>query len=122
MSKFGRWYSTTYKKMPYLMAFATCFCKGSLSDSVTQTKIEDRKKGAKTFDLKRNWRFATWSGAYCGSVQHFVYNVLYLRLFPGTQLLSRIGATTFDTMVHGPMVYLPTYFVCKSLLTGGTAK
>ena len=54
--------------------------------------------------------------------QHFVYNVLYLRLFPGTHLLSRLSATTADTLIHGPLVYLPTYYVCKSLLTGGTAK
>lgn len=103
------------------MAFGTCFIKGSISDGVTQTKIEKRSAD-KGVDLKRNVRFAAWSGAYCGSIQHFVYNVLYLRMFPSTHIASRLLCTSFDTLVHGPWVYLPTYYVCKSLLTGGKAK
>lgn len=106
------------------MAFGTCFFKGSISDGVTQTKLEDRSHSTNaknTLDIKRNLRFSTWSGAYCGAVQHFVYNVLYLRLFPGIHLSSKLAATTVDTLIHGPLVYLPTYYVCKSLLTGGSA-
>jgi len=121
MSRFGRWYAKTYKNVPYIMAFGTCFVKGSLADGVTQTKIEEPRNGARKFNMKRNVRFATWSGAYCGGVQHFVYNVLYSRLFPGTHLAHRVSATLVDTAIHGPMIYLPTYYISKSYLTGGTA-
>merc|ERR550525_715988 len=86
-----------------------------------QAKIE-KDSTDKGVDIKRNLRFAAWSGAYCGSIQHFVYNVLYLRMFPSTHIASRLLCTSFDTLVHGPWVYLPTYYVCKSLLTGGNAK
>ena len=105
------------------MAFGTCFVKGSISDGITQTKLEkqcDDNNNA-ILDYKRNMRFATWSGAYCGCIQHWVYNIFYGRLFPGTSILSRALCTAFDCTIHAPMFYFPSYYISKSLMTGGTA-
>ena len=124
MSRFFNWYSRTYKRLPYPMAFITCFGKGSLSDGITQTKLEKNTKQIhkdQWLDYKRNVRFAVWSGTYCGCIQHFVYNVLYARLFPSTTVLSRLICTLFDCFVHGPVSYFPSYYISKSLMTGGTA-
>merc|ERR1712228_157156 len=106
------------RKWPYALAFATCFIKGSASDGIAQTKLEN----AATMDWKRNTRFATWSAGYCGMFQHWIYNILYARLFPSASVMSRIACTACDCSIHGPLVYLPTYYVCKSLMTGGSAK
>lgn len=123
MSALGRAYSKWYKKLPYIMAFGTCFIKGGMSDAFTQRQLEGIPADNDQFlDYKRNARFATWSGAYCGCVQHWVYNVAYAYLFPGTSVMSRLICTAFDCTFHGPMVYIPCYYVSKSLMTGGTAK
>ena len=116
MSKFIGWYSSTYRKWPYSLAFATCFFKGSLSDSITQTKIEQNSD----FDWKRNGRFAVFSGAYCGSVQHFIYNVFYQRLFPVITPWNRIGVTLIDCFGHVPCVFFPNYYMFRSLILGGS--
>eukprot|EP01084_Bolivina_argentea_P088057 158975_1 len=122
MFRFGQWYAKTYRHWPYTLAFATCFVKGSISDSITQKKLEKNTINSNQdnwLDYKRNARFATWSGAYCGSVQHFVYNVLYARLFPASSVLSKVCCTAFDGLIHVPFFYFPSYYLFKSLFLGG---
>ena len=108
------------------MAFGTCFIKGNISDGITQRKLEnpsdENRDNDRFLDYKRNIRFAIWSGVYCGSIQHWIYNVLYAKIFPGTSIMSRLICTTFDCTIHGPCVYMPSYYVSKSLMTGGNAK
>ena len=100
------------------MAFSTCLLKGSVSDGISQKSLEK----AERLDFARNARFSVWSGAYCGAVQHWIYNVLYARLFPGSSALSKVCATVFDGAVHAPFFYLPSYFTAKSWMTGGSLR
>mmetsp|Transcript_5969 Transcript_5969/g.9508 ORF Transcript_5969/g.9508 Transcript_5969/m.9508 type:complete len:197 (-) Transcript_5969:23-613(-) len=115
---FPKWYRSKSIKWPYVMAFSTCLLKGSISDSFTQTKLEQNEQ----FDFKRNSRFAIWSASYCGCVQHFLYNVLYPRMFPSVGWIATICAVAVDTGLHGPLCYLPVYYMSKSVMTGGTVK
>ena len=114
MSKFVRWYSKTYQKWPYSLAFATCFFKGSLSDSITQRNIEKNQE----FDWKRNSRFALFSGLQCGSIAHFVVNVLYRRLFPVITPWNGISLTLLDCFGHAPCLWFPNYYMFRSVMLG----
>eukprot|EP01083_Nonionella_stella_P160891 526304_1 len=116
MPKLTRWYAKSYRKWPYVMAFATCFIKGSVSDGITQTKLENTEK----MDSKRNTRFAVWSGMYCGCVQHVIYNILYQRLFPVVTPLNRVAVTMMDCFIHVPLLFFPIYYVFRSLIFGGS--
>lgn len=111
-----KWYAGTYRKWPYALAFATCFIKGSISDGITQTKLESNNE----MDYKRNGRFAVWSGLYCGCIQHIIYNIFYTRLFPVITPLNRIGVTMIDCFGHVPFVFFPNYYIFRSLILGGT--
>ena len=121
MSRLKRWYSECYVKWPYIMAFGTCVCKGSISDNITQTKLEQNSKSQNEFDWKRNVRFSVWSGLYCGSFQHLVYNVFYSRLFPVITPMNRIAVTIVDCFGHVPFVAMPNYYIFRSLILGGSA-
>lgn len=119
--KFSQWYSSTYQRWPYHLAFTTCFIKGMISDSMTQ-KVEYRSKcgsiGNVKFDLKRNMRFAFFAGSYTGCFQHWLYNIFYARLFPGRAITTAIRKTIVDNAIHMPLVCLPTYYSMKALFLG----
>ena len=97
-------YSLAYDKLPYTMAFLTMLTKGSIADYLTQTQIETRienpnlktnknsikttnNKHHKKFDFKRNIKFSLFCGVYTGCAQHWIYNKLYQRLFPGIYII-----------------------------------
>jgi len=53
--------------------------------------------------------------------QHLLYNRVYVKIFNNFRTLPwAIGASIFDSMVHVPLMCLPSYFGFKSMLTGGT--
>merc|ERR1719433_247389 len=69
-------------------------------------------------DWRRNAAFATFSGAYLGIGQHYVYNVAFTRLFGAGNDLKTASIKVFaDATVHVPMIYLPLYytFECTAL-------
>lgn len=102
-----RAYSRASKSLPLTVAFATCFVKGSASDAVTQCIVEGKNK----IDWKRNVAFSTFSAAYLGCGQHYIYNVLFTRLFGAgfdwTTVLKKVAA---DGLWHVPCLYLPLYY------------
>lgn len=76
------------------------------------------------FDVMRNIKFAAFCWLYVGSFQHFVYNVAFKRLFPGsgvactaecpcpeaacaTGMVVAFKKAIADNFVHSPFLYLP---------------
>mmetsp|Transcript_5213 Transcript_5213/g.17085 ORF Transcript_5213/g.17085 Transcript_5213/m.17085 type:complete len:214 (+) Transcript_5213:79-720(+) len=103
---------------PLGTAFVTCFVKGSASDCVVQ-----HYEGG-PFDLRRNVAFASFSGVYLGVGQHYIYNVLFSRLFgSGRDVATAAKKVVADAVVHVPAVYLPLYYPFETVATGrGTVR
>lgn len=112
-----RWYSEASKAAPLSVAFATCFVKGSAADALSQFVIEK----SEALHVRRNAAFATFSGAYLGIGQHFVYNEVFTRAFgPGRDARTALAKVAADSLVHVPVVYLPLYFAFEySVLSDG---
>ena len=112
MKSFLGWYSKWYDKIPYTAAFITCYIKGTLADGITQTSTNGN------IDMARNIRFSIWSGGYCGCIQHYIYNILYQRIFPIHSIRNTIFKTLIDNGFTMPFFSLPQYCVFKSWLLG----
>lgn len=99
------------------VAFATCYLKGAASDLVAQKVVEKKE----TINWRRNFAFATFSGAYLGCGQHYVYNVAFTQLFgAATTPLVAFQKVVADALVHVPMIYLPLYYMCENTFLGGS--
>ena len=83
MAAFYGFYGRAYRAMPYSIAFLTCYIKGTIADSITQSvevkmhTTQHMNPKFDKFDILRNIRFSLYSGIYCGSIQHFIYNIFY---------------------------------------------
>ncbi|KAJ8611804.1 hypothetical protein CTAYLR_008591 [Chrysophaeum taylorii] len=110
-----RHYGALAESNPYSVAFATCAAKGVVADAASQVLIEHKK-----IDWKRNFVFSFYGGFYCGWAQHFIYNVLYTKLFgPETTVVNAARKVVFDSLVHVPFVVFPVYYAYKGLVYDG---
>jgi hypothetical protein len=116
--RFAAWYDTMYTKHPFSMAAATMGCKASSCDIIAQ-KIRDPDC---VIDYKRTGKFTVFCISYVGCFQHFVFNIFYPRLFPGTGFKVAVKKALFDNFVHSPFLYLPTYYVYKNITDMGSIK
>jgi len=107
-------YSAFYDKHPYPTSFMTCFVKGSIADIIAQI-IEKRER----VDFRRTGLFALWSAAYCGSAQHYIFNVLFGRAF-GQATTVRVALTkaSADSFIATPLLGIPIYYACKPSIEG----
>jgi len=110
-------YASASQRWPLPVAFVTCLLKGSASDVVTQKVVE----GKDEVDAKRNFAFAAFSGSYLGCGQHYVYNVLFTRLFGvGQNFATAFKKVAADGLVHVPLVCHPLLFMMEdTVLRGG---
>ena len=134
MSLLLRRYTSTYSRHPYSASFVTCCLKGALADIVAQTaQLEGssrRREGSTQqvaaaadpaeYSPRRTALFALWSGAYCGSAQHYIFNVLFSRVFgAGTSVGVALSKACADSFVATPLLGIPIYYACKPLIEGG---
>ena len=73
-------------------------------------------------DWKRNIKFSLWSGIYCGSIQHYLYNILYPSIFIGNSLRVSIYKSMTDSFICAPFFSMPLYFACKAIFLGDSWK
>lgn len=110
-------YSRLSRLLPYTVAFGTCWAKGQCSDVIAQTAGEGRPFSS--LDVGRNLRFALFSGAYTGIIQHFIYNVVYSKIFgDGRSWRTVIMKVGLDNFIHVPFLYIPVYYTSQSVLKG----
>lgn len=114
-------YSSWAKAAPYTCAFATCFVKGSIADTMCQLFVEQRG----TIDIARNFGFSTFSALFTGIVQQFLYTggvghaALFSRIFgdaPTLQVALKKGV--LDLCTHATFVQNPAAYICTNLFTG----
>jgi len=109
-------YASASRSCPLTVAFVTCWLKGTVSDLVTQTLVEGKDR----VDLKRNFAFAAFSGAYLGCGQHYVFNVVMTHLFgEGCDWKTALKKTAAEVFCHEPLVVLPLYYVFEDTVLGG---
>jgi protein Mpv17 len=110
-----RMYRSASRASPLAVAFATCYAKGSASDVIAQLQLEKREK----IDWRRNVAFATFSGAYAGVAQHYIYNVGFSRVFgAGTDLATAARKVAADSLIHVPFFCLPIYYPFETVMLG----
>lgn len=110
-------YAAASRAFPLSVAFATCWLKGSASDLVAQKVVEKKQH----VNWRRNLAFAAFSGAYLGCAQHFIYNVVFTRVFgAGLNLWNAVRKVAADGLLHVPLLYLPLYYMFQdAVLRGG---
>ena len=77
-------------------------------------------KTATPLNLRRVCAFATFSGAYAGCFQHFMYNIVFFKLFGEGTRRSAIAKVVADSTVHTPFICLPLYYMFESTALGGS--
>jgi len=91
--------------------------QGGASDTLAQFKIER----AESWDVLRTVKFASFSGLQTGCIQHFFYNVVFTRAFgPQRTMLVAVRKTLAECLGYIPFVYMPNYFMLKSVFNGGS--
>lgn len=78
---------------------------------------------AETFSVRRNALFALWSAAYCGSCQHYIFNVAFSRAF-GTATTASVALqkAAADSFIATPLLGIPIYYACKPAIEGVTGQ
>jgi len=108
LGRYGEWSAA----QPWTSAFVTCTVKGSIADALAQIVMEE--KAVTDIDVYRNGLFAFYGGWYCGLAQHFIYNIVYTRLFgSSTGILNALRKIAFDSVVHVPFVVFPVFYAYK---------
>jgi len=117
-SRIASSYGRLSTRRPWSTGFVACASKGMAADLLVQWVVE-RKKRDRT-DWKRTAVFSFYGGYYCGWFQHFLYNIVYRRMFgTSTALYNAARTVLFDSLVHVPFVIFPVYYVYKAVLLGG---
>ena len=73
--------------------------------------------------MRRNALFALWSAAYCGSCQHYIFNVAFSRAF-GTATTASVALqkAAADSFIATPLLGIPIYYACKPAIEGVTGQ
>jgi len=113
-------YDKFYERWPKFTAGITMGGAAGACDIVAQ-KIEKPSMRMKDLDLLRVFHFSMYNGIFCGAFLQVVYNVYYPAMFTGSVVAQAIKLTLFDNFIFGPFLYLPSYYVYKSLADGRTS-
>jgi protein Mpv17 len=115
MAALLRRYARFYERRPYVTSFVTCLAKGSIADAATQAWLEKRPR----LDVRRTALFGLWSAAYCGCAQHYIFNVVFARVFGiGTGFGVALRKACADSFIATPLLGIPIYYSCKPLIEG----
>ena len=111
-----RW-ERLYDAWPYTMAGLIVGTKAVGSDLTAQI-YEQAGNESFEMDVVRNMKFTAFCFFYVGSFQHWVYNVVFPRLIPGTGLLVALKMSLLDNGFYSPFVYMPAYYSTKAMFAG----
>lgn len=109
-------YRSLLRRRPYCAGFAVCFGNGLLADLISQYFLERKKQ----LEPRRTLAVAIFSGAFCGCAYHWIFNVLYTRMYGTATSAGVVVAKTFtDGFVSFPFLYMPCFFVCDEIIRFG---
>ncbi|GAB4824103.1 hypothetical protein N2152v2_011149 [Parachlorella kessleri] len=115
----ARWYNNTAQAHPFTTGVITTGLKTSAADFFAQKVIEGRKE----IDWTRHAVFVTFGFAYLGGFQYYLYNVKFTQWCGAiTQTFGHRATapikTAIDQFIHHPLLYFPTFFAMKAVVSG----
>ena len=105
------------KKRPVFVATGMSLTKTCLADLIVQSYVEKKKE----IDWKRNLCISGFGIFYSGAFQYFLFNKCYPFLFNRIKnnKLRTVAQLSFDSLVHSPLVFFPTYYLYKNTVNTG---
>jgi len=121
-----------FRQNPFLFQLSIATMKTSAADMMAQLIVERRE----TMDWRRNAVFVSFGFLYLGGFQYWLYVSRFTKWFPSTatfvnkpwreKLRDRPGSIEcakqigFDSFVHMPFMYFPSFYLLKESLQIGT--
>ena len=119
------------KENPFAFQLMVATGKTAAADVMVQIVVE--KKKLSEIDWKRNFIFVAFGFGYLGGFQYWIMVTKYRQWFPTMDrfaklsfaekikdtagILDAMKMVAFDVFVHLPIMYFPSYYVCKELVT-----
>jgi len=119
---------------PFAFQVGIATVKTSAADLMTQTVAE--KKSFDEVDWRRNMIFVVFGSLYLGCFQWWIMMTKYQVWFPTMQkfaqlslaqklkdtagMLDAFKMVLFDVFVHMPIMYFPSYYTIKEVVTSGS--
>ncbi len=120
------------ERNPFLFQLGVATAKTSAADVMVQVVVD--KKKWNEVDLKRNGIFVVFGFAYLGGFQYWLMVNKFSKWFPTRQrfaklslaekvkdtagMMDAIKMVAFDVFVHMPLIYFPSYYTCREIVTG----
>lgn len=122
------------ERHPFALQLGVATAKTSAADAMVQIVVE--KKSPQEIDYKRNAIFVVFGFAYLGGFQYWLMVNKFGKWFPtrarfskltlGEKLkdtagmLDALKMVAFDVFVHLPLIYFPSYYTCKEIVTSSS--
>lgn len=120
------------ERNPFLFQLGVATTKTSAADIMVQVVVD--KKNWDEIDYKRNAIFVVFGFAYLGGFQYWLLVNKFSKWFPSRQrfaslsfadklkdtagMLDAAKMVAFDVCVHLPLIYFPSYYTCREIVTG----
>lgn len=120
------------EKNPFIFQLGVATAKTSAADIMVQVVVD--KKKWNEIDYKRNAIFVVFGFAYLGGFQYWLMVNKFSKWFPTRQRFAKLSLAekvkdtagmmdalkmvAFDVFVHLPLIYFPSYYACREIVTG----
>jgi len=120
------------ERNPFLFQLGVATTKTSAADIMVQVVVD--KKNLDEIDYKRNGIFVVFGFAYLGGFQYWLLVNKFKKWFPSRQrfaslsladklkdtagMMDAMKMVAFDVFVHLPLIYFPSYYTCREIVTG----
>ena len=120
------------ERHPFALQLGVATAKTSAADAMVQIVVE--KKSPHEIDYRRNAIFVVFGFAYLGGFQYWLMVNKFGKWFPTRArfsqltlaeklkdtagMLDALKMVAFDVFVHLPLIYFPSYYTCKEIVTG----
>ncbi|KAL3806540.1 hypothetical protein ACHAXA_006593 [Cyclostephanos tholiformis] len=122
------------ERNPFLFQLGVATTKTSAADIMVQVVVD--RRNFDDIDYKRNAIFVVFGFAYLGGFQYWLMVNQFSKWFPTRQRFAKLSLSeklkdragmidaarmvAFDVFVHLPLLYFPSYYACKEIVTGET--
>lgn len=122
------------ERHPFALQLGVATAKTSAADAMVQIVVE--KKTPQEIDYKRNAIFVVFGFAYLGGFQYWLMVNKFGKWFPTRARFSKLTLSeklkdtagmldalkmvAFDVCVHLPLIYFPSYYTCKEIVTSAS--
>lgn len=120
------------ERNPFIFQLGVATAKTSAADIMVQVAVD--RKSWDEIDYKRNGIFVVFGFAYLGGFQYWLMVNKFSKWFPTRQRFATLSLSeklkdtagmadalkmvAFDVFVHLPLIYFPSYYTCKEIVTG----